>query len=197
MIYSLNGIVTEKLNDRVIITCGGVGFNVQMTRHGISSVAPVGETALVFIHMAVREDSMDLYGFADSDERDCFRLLLGVSGVGPKVALAVLSGLVPSELAAAVATGDCFRLLLGVSGVGPKVAQRIVLELKDKLGAMSSVPVKQTVTKQGDASKTIEAIDALMTLGYTQHEAKRAVSNMDISDMSVEDIIRVALKEMM
>ena len=161
MIYSLKGIVTEKLNDRVIITCGGVGFNVQMTRHGISSVAPVGETALVFIHMAVREDSMDLYGFADSDER------------------------------------DCFRLLLGVSGVGPKVAQRIVLELKDKLGAMSSVPVKQTVTKQGDASKTIEAIDALMTLGYTQHEAKRAVSNMDISDMSVEDIIRVALKEMM
>ena len=196
MIYSLNGTVTEKLNDRVIITCGGVGFNVQMTRHGISAVAPVGETALVFIHMAVREDSMDLYGFAESDERDCFRLLLGVSGVGPKVALAVLSGLVPSELAAAVATGDT-ATITRAQGVGPKVAQRIVLELKDKLGAMSSVPVKQTVTKQGDASKTIEAIDALMTLGYTQHEAKRAVSGMDISDMSVEDIIRVALKEMM
>ena len=196
MIYSLNGIVTEKLNDRVIITCGGVGFNVQMTRHGISTVAPVGETALVFIHMAVREDSMDLYGFADVDERDCFRLLLGVSGVGPKVALAVLSGLVPSELAAAVATGDT-ATITRAQGVGPKVAQRIVLELKDKLGAIASVPVKQTVTKQGDASKTIEAIDALMTLGYTQHEAKRAVANMDISDMSVEDIIRVALKEMM
>ena len=196
MIYSLNGIVTEKLNDRVIITCGGVGFNVQMTRHGISTVAPVVETAIVFIHMAVREDSMDLYGFADVDERDCFRLLLGVSGVGPKVALAVLSGLVPSELAAAVATGDT-ATITRAQGVGPKVAQRIVLELKDKLGAIASVPVKQTVTKQGDASKTIEAIDALMTLGYTQHEAKRAVANMDISDMSVEDIIRVALKEMM
>ena len=102
----------------------------------------------------------------------------------------------PSELAAAVATGDTASITRA-QGVGPKVAQRIVLELKDKLGAMSSVPVKQTVTKQGDASKTIEAIDALMTLGYTQHEAKRAVSNMDISDMSVEDIIRVALKEMM
>lgn len=197
MIYSLNGTVTEKLNDRAVITCGGVGFEVLMTRNGISALAPVGETALVLIHMAVREDSMDLYGFADADERDCFRLLLGVSGVGPKVALAVLSGLVPSELATAVATGDT-ALITRAQGVGPKVAQRIVLELKDKLGAMATAPVKQTVTaKQGDASKTIEAIDALMTLGYTQHEAKRAVSGMDISQLSVEDIIKIALKEMM
>ena len=197
MIYSLCGTVAEKLNDRAVIVCGGVGFEVQMTRNGLSLLAPAGESATVLIHMAVREDSMDLYGFADADDRDCFRLLLGVSGVGPKVALAVLSGLVPSELAAAVATGDT-ALITRAQGVGPKVAQRIVLELKDKLKAMGSVPVRHTApAKQGDASKTIEAIDALMTLGYTQHEAKRAVGNMDIADMTVEDIIKVALKEMM
>lgn len=197
MIYSLCGTIEKKFSDRVVVVCGGVGFEVQMTRNGISQLAPERENATVLIHMAVREDSMDLYGFADSDERDCFRLLLGVSGIGPKVALAVLSGLVPSELAAAVAMGDT-AIITRAQGVGPKVAQRIVLELKDKLKSMGTVSVRHTApVKQGDASKTIEAIDALMTLGYTQHEAKRAVANMNIADMSVEDIIKVALKEMM
>ncbi len=196
MIYSLNGTVIEKLNDRAVIDCGGVGFEVQMTRIGLSSLAPVGENALLLIHMLVREDSLELFGFCDNEERDCFRILLGVSGVGPKAALAVMSELTAGELAAAVATGDT-ALITRAQGVGPKVAQRIVLELKDKLKAISPAPMRQSVSKQGDASKTIEAIDALMTLGYTQHEAKRAVSSMDISSMSVEDIIKVALKEMM
>ncbi len=196
MIYSLNGLVADKQNDCAVIVCGGVGFNVQMTRNGLSSLAPVGENAFVFVHMAVREDAMDLYGFCDSDERDCFRILLSVSGIGPKAATAVLSELTPNELSTAVATGD-IALITRAQGVGPKVAQRIVLELKDKLKAIAPAPIKSAPVKQGDASKTIEAIDALMTLGYTQHEAKRAVGAMDISDMSVEDIIKVALKQMM
>lgn len=196
MIYSLNGLVADKTNDSAVIVCGGVGFHVQMTRNGLSQLAPVGENAFVFIHMAVREDAMDLYGFCDSDERDCFRVLLSVSGIGPKAATAVLSELSPNELSAAVATGDT-ALITRAQGVGPKVAQRIVLELKDKLKAIAPAPIKSAPVKQGDASKTIEAIDALMTLGYTQHEAKRAVSDMDISDMSVEDVIKIALKQMM
>lgn len=196
MIYSLTGTVLEKLSDRAVICCGGVGFEVQMTRNGLGALPPVDEAATVLIHMIVREDALELYGFCDTDERDCFKTLLGVSGIGPKAASAIMSALSASELAAAVATGDT-ALITRAQGVGPKVAQRVVLELKDKLKGIVAAPVKQTVTKQGDASKTIEAIDALMTLGYTQHEAKRAVAGMDISAMSVEEIIKVALKEMM
>ncbi len=196
MIYSLNGNVAEKFNDRAVIDCGGVGFEVQMTRNGLSALSPVGEKANVFIHMVIREDAMDLYGFVNTQERDCFRVLIGISGIGPKAASAILSELSPPELATAVATGDT-ALITRAQGVGPKAAQRIVLELKDKLKDISTVPIKQQVRQQGDASKTIEAIDALMTLGYTQHEAKRAVSAMDITDKSIEDIIKIALKEMM
>ncbi len=198
MIYSLNGTVIEKTNEMAVIDCSGVGFAVQMTKNGLSKLSPVGENALVYIHMIVREDSMDLFGFADTDERDCFKILLGISGIGPKAAASVLSELLPAELASAVATGDT-AVITRAQGIGPKAAQRIVLELKDKLTAISSAPVKtnSSVIQQGTASKTIEAIDALMTLGYTQHEAKRAVSSMDISGMSVEQIIKVALKEMM
>ena len=196
MIYSLNGKVIEKLSDRAVIECFGVGYEVQMTRNGISALAARGDNALVYIHMIVREDSIELFGFCNVSERDSFKTLLGISGIGPKAAAAVLSEFTPGELAAAVATGDT-TLITRAQGIGPKAAQRIVLELKDKLQGLSSVPVRQSGVQQGGAAKTIEAIDALMTLGYTQHEAKRAVAAMDINEMSVEEIIKVALKEMM
>lgn len=196
MIYSLNGKVIEKLSDRAVIECFGVGYEVQMTRNGISALAAQGDNAFVYIHMIVREDSIELFGFCNVSERDSFKTLLGISGIGPKAAAAVLSEFTPGELAAAVATGDT-ALITRAQGIGPKAAQRIVLELKDKLQGLSSVPVRQSGVQQGGAAKTIEAIDALMTLGYTQHEAKRAVAAMDINEMSVEDIIKVALKEMM
>lgn len=197
MIYSLNGKLIEKLNDRAVIECSGVGFEVQMTRNGLSQLCQQGEYAKIFIHMIVREDSMELFGFVDYEERDCFKILLGISGIGPKAAASVLSELSPGELATAVATGDT-ALITRAQGIGPKAAQRIVLELKDKLASLSAYPIKSSLPKQqGNASKTIEAIDALMTLGYTQHEAKRSVSSMDITDMTIEEIIKVALKEMM
>lgn len=196
MIYSLNGKVAEKLNDRAVIECMGVGFEVQMTRNGLEALSPVGENAFVYIHMIVREDSLELFGFCSDEERDSFKVLLGISGIGPKAAAAVLSEFTPGELAAAVATGDT-ALITRAQGIGPKAAQRIVLELKDKIQNLAAVPLKQANQQQGGAAKTIEAIDALMTLGYTQHEAKRAVSSMDITNMSVEEIIKIALKEMM
>lgn len=196
MIYSLNGKVIEKLSDRAVIECFGVGYEVQMTRNGISALAAQGDNDFVYIHMIVREDSIELFGFCNVSERDSFKTLLGISGIGPKAAAAVLSEFTPGELAAAVATGDT-ALITRAQGIGPKAAQRIVLELKDKLQGLSSVPVRQSGVQQGGAAKTIEAIDALMTLGYTQHEAKRAVAAMDINEMSVEEIIKVALKEMM
>ena len=196
MIYFLNGIVREKFNDRAVIECNGVGYEVLMTKNGLEALNPKGENAYVFIHMIVREDGIELFGFNDTDERDCYRILLGISGIGPKAAAAVLSELTPEQLATAVATNDT-ALITRAQGIGPKAAQRIVLELKDKLSAIAVVPAKTTPVTSGNAAKTIEAIDALMTLGYTQHEAKRAVSNMDITDKSVEEIIKIALKEMM
>lgn len=196
MIYSLNGRITEKLSDRAIIECAGVGYCVQMTRFGISALPPVGENAFVYIHMLIREDSVELFGFCNVQERDSFKSLIGISGIGPKAAAAVLSQLSPSELAMAVATGDC-ALITRAQGVGPKAAQRIVLELKGKLDIVSDAAVHQVGTAMGSPAKTAEAVDALMTLGYTQHEAKRAVAAMDITEMTVEDIIRAALKEMM
>ena len=196
MIYSLNGVVLEKLNDRAVIDCNGVGYEVQMTRNGLSALAVKGEKAFVSIHMVVRDDSVELFGFNDTEERDCYRILLGISGIGPKAASAVLSELTPSDLASAVASGDT-ALITRAQGIGPKAAQRIVLELKDKLKNITVLPSKIQPVSKGNGAKTLEAIDALMTLGYTQHEAKRAVSSMDITDMSVEDIIKIALKEMM
>ena len=196
MIYSINGTVLDKLNDRAIIECSGVGYEVQMTRNGLGNLSEKGSKAFVYIHMAVKEDSVELYGFTDTDERDCFRILLGISGIGPKAATAVLSELTPTELATAVASGDT-ALITKAQGIGPKAAQRIILELKDKLkGIVTVLPKTQQVSK-GSGAKSIEAIDALMTLGYTQHEAKRVVNSMDISDMNVEEIIKVALRQMM
>lgn len=196
MIYSLNGKVTAKLGDRAVLECGGVGFEVQMSRRGLDALAPVGENAFILTHLAVREDAFDLFGFCTADERDTFRQLINVSGVGPKMALSVLSELDPGELAAAVASGDS-TLITRANGVGPKLAQRIVLELKDKLQGFGAVQVKTAPNTKGAAAKTVEAIDALMTLGFTQHEAKRAVTSMNVADMTVEDIIKTALKEMM
>ena len=196
MIYSLNGKVTAQLGDRAVLECGGVGFEVQMSRRGLDALVPVGGDALVLTHLAVREDAFDLFGFCSADERDTFRQLINVSGVGPKMALSVLSELDPGELAAAVASGDS-TMITRANGVGPKLAQRIVLEVKDKLQSFGTLPVKPVSGEKGTAAKTIEAIDALMTLGFTQHEAKRAVTSMDVAGMTVEDIIKTALKEMM
>ncbi len=196
MIYSLNGKITEKLSDRAVIECAGVGFEVQMTRNGLSQLPAEGNNAIVYIHMIVREDSVELFGFCSNEEKDSFKTLLGISGIGPKAAAAVLSEFTPGELASAVATGDT-AMITRAQGIGPKAAQRIVLELKDKLKNIPAVTVKQPSLQPGNAAKTIEAIDALMALGYTQYEAKRAVSSMNVSDISVEEIIKKALKEMM
>ncbi len=195
MLYSLNGRVSDKLADRAVIECGGVGYEVLMTRAGLAALPPVGDAAFVYLHMVIREDSVELFGFCDIDERDCFRALLDVSGVGPKAAAAVLSELRPSELALAVATGDS-AMITRAQGVGPKAAQRISLELKDRLSVFAAeIPAKQAEQK-GDGAKMLEATEALMSLGYTQHEAKRALAEIDVANKSIEDVIRTALKEM-
>ena len=125
MIASLRGTILEKTGEWAVIECGGVGFHVLFSRHGLDQLNPSGEEAFVYIHMAVREDAMELYGFVDPDERDCFRMITSVSGIGPKGALAILSELTPDELAASVLMGDKANITRA-KGVGAKVAERLV-----------------------------------------------------------------------
>lgn len=199
MIYSLNGILLEKDIGLAVVDCGGVGFAVNITGNCLSHLPDVGDRVVLYTHLNVREDAMELIGFFDTDERDCYRLLTSVSGVGPKMALSILSELTPDRFAVSVVSGDQASLTKA-SGVGAKLAQRIILELKDKVqkelpSLLGGKPVEPV--RQGQGEKSAEVISALMALGYTQHEAKRAVGQIDIAEMSVEQAIKAALVQLM
>ena len=199
MIYLLSGTLLEKDIGFAVVECAGVGYAVSITNACLSTLPECGQSVRIYTHLNVREDNVELFGFADKKERDCFKLLIGVSGVGPKMALSILSELSPADFAVSVISGDQARLTKA-SGVGPKLAQRIILELKDKLAkeqkelldGKTAAPVEM-----GLGAKSAEVINALMVLGYTQHEAKRAVSAMDMASMSVEDAIKTALAALM
>ncbi len=195
MIASLNGTILEKYSDSIVLECGGVGFAVQLSKIGFDSLPAVGENVFLYVHMNVKEDGMDLYGFPNREERDCFRMITGVSGIGPKGALAILSELPPDELAASVIMGDKANITRA-KGVGPKAAERLVLELKDKFKGMTPLQVNTaaSVPAQGTASKSLEIIEALMALGFTQPEAKHAIAGLDLESLSVEQAITQALK---
>ena len=199
MIYSLNGILLEKDLGRAVVECAGVGYEVNITSRCLSALPDLQKQVRIFTYLNVKEDGMELFGFSGQRERDCFKMLLDVSGVGPKVALNILSELTPEDLAASIVTGDHARITKA-NGVGPKVAQRIVLELKDKVAkehgdlfaGKDIAPVEM-----GQGAKSAEVIGALMVLGYTQHEAKRAVAALDIGAMDVEQAVKAALVKLM
>lgn len=195
MIATLRGKILEKTGESAIIECGGVGFGVLLSRHGIDQLGAAGSEAFLYIHMVVREDAMELYGFPDAEEKECFKLITGVSGIGPKGALAVLSELTPDELAASVLMGDKANITRA-KGVGPKAAERMILELKDKFKGMTPLQVNTAASTpvQGTASKALEIIEALMALGFTQPEAKHAVNNLDLETLTVGQAITQALK---
>lgn len=197
MIYSIRGMIIIKEAGLAVIECAGVGYGCRTTYNTLASLGNIGEEAMLYTHLQVREDAAELFGFYDKKELGCFKMLLGVSGVGPKVALSILSDIDPNNFALSVATGD-FKQLTKVKGVGPKMAQRIVLELKDKISKeqmsfTQTVPagkVNRAFISSGSAS---EAVDALLVLGYSQSEAEDAVSKLDPS-LSPEELIRLALK---
>ena len=197
MIYSIRGMIIIKEAGLAVIECAGVGYGCRTTYNTLASLGNIGEEAMLYTHLQVREDAAELFGFYDKKELGCFKMLLGVSGVGPKVALSILSDIDPNNFALSVATGD-FKQLTKVKGVGPKMAQRIVLELKDQISKeqmsfTQTVPagkVNRAFISGGSAS---EAVDALLVLGYSQSEAEDAVSKLDPS-LSPEELIRLALK---
>lgn len=198
MFYSLSGEIIFKDEQSFAISCGGVGFKCLATRKTLASFS-LNSKSTVFTHLNVREDALDLFGFSSQEELDAFKLLISVSGVGPKAALAILSELSPDSFAVAVASGDS-KAITAANGVGPKLAQRIIMELKDKISSVSFISdessvVSNAVNTANSMSNTAEAIAALTALGYSQSEASVAVSKLSPS-LSVEDLIKGALKNM-
>ena len=185
MIAGLEGKLQSRSTDGAIIKVGGVSIQVYMPSSTLSTLGAIGEAVHLHTHLHLREDNVALYGFATTEELELFRSLIGVSGVGPKVALAILSALNPGQLALAIASGNV-DLLSSVPGVGPKMAGRLALELKGKLeGIMVSAPA------EGDA----EVVAALTSLGYSASEAASALASLpDSAELSVEEKIKLALQ---
>ncbi|MDD3429175.1 MAG: Holliday junction branch migration protein RuvA [Oscillospiraceae bacterium] len=196
MIYSLTGEIIEKTPSEVVISCGGVGYLVNVPITASGAIPAVGSVGTIYTYLNVREDGLDLFGFADLESKRMFQLLISVSGVGPKVGLALLSALSVQRIALAISAGD-FKTLTAANGVGPKVAQRMVLELKDKVGMQQAagVTMRDVTTGAQSAGSTAQAIAALSSLGYSQSEAAMAIAKLDQS-LSVEEMIRLALRGM-
>ncbi len=198
MFYYLQGTVAHVAPYLAVIDCGGVGYACKTTNHTLSALT-LGKTGKLYTYLNVREGVFELYGFISESELNCFEMLIGVSGVGPKAALAILSSNTPEGLAMAIVSGN-EKALTSAPGIGKKIAQRIILELKDKL-AKGQLTVSGGEAFAGGVTiipedKTSEAAAALAVLGYTQGEISVALKGMDMESLALEDIIKQALKKM-
>lgn len=191
MIYSLTGKVLKKTLDMVVISCGGVGYQVMVPASVAGALPGAGQEATVYTYLNISENDISLFGFATEEQKACFALLTGVSGVGPKAGLAILSVMNPDRVALAISAGD-HKAFTAANGVGPKLAQRIVLELKDKVGKGLSLGDAAVQSPTGNLS---QAIAALVSLGYSQSEAAQSVAKVD-ETLPVEEIIKLALRSM-
>lgn len=200
MFYYVSGTVAHIEPYLAVIDCGGVGYACRTTSYTLSQIKK-GDKAKLFTYLSVREDAMDLYGFATGEELKLFQQLISVSGVGPKAALSILSSSTPANLALSIITGD-EKALTCAQGIGKKIAQRVILELKDKLAK------GQTISASGESvngpavtiipqNKLSEASAALAVLGYSQAEINTALKGIDLDSQPLEQIIRLALKNMM
>ena len=197
MFYSLTGNVVYTDETSAAISCSGVAFRCYTSFNTLCKIGSVGETVTLYTYLNVREDALDLFGFFDTAELDCFKILIGVSGVGPKAAIAILSRLTPDKLSQAVATGDV-KAITAAQGVGPKIAQRIIVELKDKLAPFATGVSSVDFSSVSAANSSIggsDAIDALMALGYSRSEASLAVGKLDQS-LPVDELIKQALMKL-
>lgn len=198
MLYNIKGKLTVTDVNFIVVECGGIGFKCFTTLNTAKTVGEIGKEVNVYTYLAVREDAMDLYGFATTAELDAFKLLITVSGIGPKAAVAILSELTPDKLALCIASGDA-KSITRAQGVGKKTAERVVLELKDKMGSMNISADNSNavagVLSVNESSNASEAVEALVALGYSQSDAAMAVSTLDKS-MSVDEMIRFGLKQL-
>lgn len=195
MFYSITGNIIFQDTSSVAVECAGVGFRCFTSAVTLAQIQGM-KTVTLYTHLSVKEDALDLYGFYDESELECFKLLISVTGVGPKAAINILSVLTPDSLALAVASGDS-KSITKAQGVGSKIAQRIVLELQGKLTSVLSVASDaetfQNISAVSSNENIGEAVEALVMLGFSQSDATSAVSSLD-HNLSVEKLITGALK---
>ncbi|MEI3434368.1 MAG: Holliday junction branch migration protein RuvA [Clostridia bacterium] len=196
MFAYIKGSLEQKSNNYVVIDVGGIGYKIFMSTKAIETLGEIGKVVKVHTHYYVREDNISLYGFNTNEELRMFELLLQVSGIGAKSAIAMLSEISPSSFALAVISDDISQLVK-IPGIGKKTAARIVLELKDKLKTEEAITkteeVKLSITNEEETS---EAIAALQVLGYTKREIEKALENVDTKNLQLEEIIKQGLKNL-
>ena len=198
MIAFLRGLVLDKQPNRVVVEVGGVGYEVHVPLSTFYEIGEEGADVALRVYQHVREDTLQLYGFLTELERQIFERLIGISGIGPKLAIAVLSGMDPRDLIAAVQRADVARLT-GIPGIGKKTAERIVLELKDRLAQLAApVAAEPTPASAGDRLRA-DLLSALQNLGYHRPQAERAIDTVvsKVPDASFEQALRGALRELM
>lgn len=194
MFYSLTGKLIMLSRERAVISCGGVGFDCRITETTYRELVGSNEDVTLFTHLNVREDALDFFGFYDREELELFKLLTAISGIGPKAGISILSALSPQRLTVAVMSGD-YKAISAAQGVGAKTAQRVVMELKDKLGR-SDINLSDDVKSAGAVSASENAADAVVALealGFQRSEASLAVGKLD-SGLDTETLIKQALK---
>ncbi|WP_024301189.1 Holliday junction branch migration protein RuvA [Pseudogulbenkiania sp. MAI-1] len=195
MIGRLTGQLIEKLPPQIVVDVGGVGYEVDVPMSTFYQLPALGEKTTLYTHLVVREDAHLLFGFASKGERETFRQLIKVSGIGAKIALAVLSGLSADELALAVASEDLKRLS-SVPGIGKKTAERLVLELRGKLATGGAVTTPGGLAFAATPDDKSDIVNALLALGYNDKEAAAATKGLP-PDVTVSDGVRLALKSLM
>ncbi|HEY5655473.1 MAG TPA: Holliday junction branch migration protein RuvA [Woeseiaceae bacterium] len=192
MIGSLRGKVLHKQAPQVVIECAGVGYEVEMPLPTFFELPPIGDEVFLFTHMVVREDAQNLYGFASEDERQLFRSLLRISGVGARMGLAILSAMSAGEFQRCVEQEDA-AMLVKVPGVGKKTAERLIIEMRDRINR-DALATRRTAPVSSTPDARSEAFNALLTLGYKATEVNRLLSQLDTKTLTAEDLIRQALK---
>ena len=202
MLAYIKGILEIKTKGYIVIDANGIGYKIFMPESAISKLCDIGEKVQIHTFMRVREDDISLYGFLTNEELRMFELLLGVSGIGAKGALTILSNITPSQFVLAVISNNV-DILKKLPGIGAKTAQRVILELKDKLKKEQEIEIVQGEEDEAtfkhvieEDEKVSEAISALQVLGYTKKEIMLALEKVDMADLSVEDIIRKGLKSL-
>lgn len=203
MISYIKGPLTAIEEDVIVVEAGGVGMGIHVPLSVLDRLPGIGREVTVYTYFQVREDAMSLYGFLNRQDRDMFRQLIGVNGVGPKAALGILSTMTPDDLRMAIVTGDA-KAISRAPGIGPKTAQRLILDLKDKI-SMEEVLGNLALPYDGGASAALgtasmgeaakEAVQALVALGYSNMEANKAVKQVEVTEtMTAEDVLKASLR---
>lgn len=192
----IKGTLEEKSTDSIVVETAGIGYKIYVSEHTMAKLGEIGEKVKIYTHYHVREDNISLYGFMSNEELKMFELLLQVSGIGAKTAIAMLSNITPSKFALAIISND-LKTLTKIPGIGNKSAQRMVLELKDKLKTQTAIEDDEEETTPNDNSESInEAEQALQILGYNKSEISKVFDKFDTHNLSTEDLIKEALKRL-